>query len=415
MIGRTGMPFPNGDNTFINLISQVNGLTALFTVNSGGNIFTAFAPESNAQDSASSKVIKGETITKSCMQFTAGSSAEMIGFSYDTNAPILVQGESWLVLRSLGGGGIDLQADAGSMADIEGVPGNGADLTNTRLRLMPGNPSAVGLNEPANLIEDDSFPNLAPSPSAPPPDGSSNCASTGFATDPSLGVVTTATFNNVIGSSTTNQFAVLYNTASLQINDLLCMSFLVKASITGLFEFFAAQGEMDYGPITLQAGVWTRIFFKVGNGSGFVLNNVLRIFPGDTHAATIQLARLTTLVNPTPVQAQILSTEHRFNPGTNNASIIVTKTVDFTLGAAENWVINNKAGSTCTVTLPDPTIILDRKITFTNYQAQTLVSASANVVPLVGGAASTAILAATAGKWATLLSNGTNWAIMQSN
>ena len=48
-------------------------------------------------------------------------------------------------------------------------------------------------------------------------------------------------------------------------------------------------------------------------------------------------------------------------------------------------------------------------------QAQTVVSASSNVVPLVGGAAGTAILAATAGKWATLVSDGTNWVIMQGN
>ncbi|WP_176479108.1 hypothetical protein [Mesorhizobium sp. WSM3860] len=47
-------------------------------------------------------------------------------------------------------------------------------------------------------------------------------------------------------------------------------------------------------------------------------------------------------------------------------------------------------------------------------QAQTVVSASSNVVPLAGGAAGTAILAATARKWATLVSDGTNWVIMQA-
>jgi hypothetical protein len=52
-------------------------------------------------------------------------------------------------------------------------------------------------------------------------------------------------------------------------------------------------------------------------------------------------------------------------------------------------------------------------LTFQNYQAQLLVSASSNVVPLGGGAAGTAILTDVAGNWATLVSDGTNWVMMQ--
>jgi hypothetical protein len=47
--------------------------------------------------------------------------------------------------------------------------------------------------------------------------------------------------------------------------------------------------------------------------------------------------------------------------------------------------------------------------------AQSVVSASSNVVPLDGSVASAAILPAVAGKYATLVSNGTNWVIMQAN
>jgi hypothetical protein len=47
--------------------------------------------------------------------------------------------------------------------------------------------------------------------------------------------------------------------------------------------------------------------------------------------------------------------------------------------------------------------------------ANTVISASSNIVPLAGGAAGTAILSATAGKWAILQSDGTNWVIMASN
>ena len=206
-----------------------------------------------------------------------------------------------------------------------------------------------------------------------------------------------------------------YTDNSISANDQIFISFLIKSSLTGSFSFSAAQGILTYGPFTLTAGVWTRIFGKAVNGLGISLSNNMHIWPNDNHGAVIQLARMVCLLNPLPIQSSILSREHRFNPRTNNDPIIVTKSSDFTVGAAENWIINNKAGSTCTVTLPDPTITLSRKIVINNYQAQTVVSASANVVPLAGGAAGTAILAATAGKWAALLSNGTNWAIIQGN
>jgi hypothetical protein len=92
----------------------------------------------------------------------------------------------------------------------------------------------------------------------------------------------------------------------------------------------------------------------------------------------------------------------------------VTKTGDFTVGYLENNIIVNK-GSTCTVTLPSALLYSGRSITIKTIQAFTVVSASANVIPLAGGAAAAAILAATAGKWAKLTSNGTNWEIVQSN
>lgn len=92
----------------------------------------------------------------------------------------------------------------------------------------------------------------------------------------------------------------------------------------------------------------------------------------------------------------------------------VTKTANFTVADNETWLINNKSGSSCTVTLPTASSWSGRELTITNEQAQTVVSASSNVVPLAGGAAGTAILAATAGRWATLVSNGTNWKIMQA-
>lgn len=91
----------------------------------------------------------------------------------------------------------------------------------------------------------------------------------------------------------------------------------------------------------------------------------------------------------------------------------VTKTANFSVAASETWLINNKSGSSCTVTLPSASTNTGRTLHFQNYQAQTLVSASSNVVPLAGGAAGTAILAAVAGANATLVSDGTSWIMTQ--
>jgi hypothetical protein len=91
----------------------------------------------------------------------------------------------------------------------------------------------------------------------------------------------------------------------------------------------------------------------------------------------------------------------------------VTKTADFTVAATDVWLINNKSGSTCTVTLPTPSTNSGRVLYFQNYQVRALVSASSNVVPLAGGAATTSILLASSGDSATLVSDGTNWLMTQ--
>ena len=93
---------------------------------------------------------------------------------------------------------------------------------------------------------------------------------------------------------------------------------------------------------------------------------------------------------------------------------VVTKTADFTLADDEGWVINNKSGSTCTVTLPAASAWPGRVVTFKNLQTQTVVSASSNVVPIGSTTPGTAILSLIVGSWATLVSDGTNWVIMAS-
>lgn len=77
-------------------------------------------------------------------------------------------------------------------------------------------------------------------------------------------------------------------------------------------------------------------------------------------------------------------------------------------------IIVNYAG-VCTLTLPSAASYAGRTLNVKTITANTVISASSDVVPLVGGAAGTAILAATAGKWATLTSDGTSWVIMAAN
>jgi hypothetical protein len=103
----------------------------------------------------------------------------------------------------------------------------------------------------------------------------------------------------------------------------------------------------------------------------------------------------------------------------NNTDGLNTETVTetastHTVGVATKSLICNRAG-TITVTLPPASIWLGRELVIRTITANTVVSASSNVVPTAGGSAGTAILAATAGKWARLRSDGTNWQNESSN
>jgi hypothetical protein len=112
--------------------------------------------------------------------------------------------------------------------------------------------------------------------------------------------------------------------------------------------------------------------------------------------------------NGTAISAAVANTDYQ------GVAAPVTKTADFTVANGDIWHINNKSGSTCTVTLPAAASWTGRQLIFKNMQAQTLVSASSNVVPLDSTSAGTAILLDVVGNWATMVSDGTNWVIMQA-
>jgi hypothetical protein len=188
---------------------------------------------------------------------------------------------------------------------------------------------------------------------------------------------------------------------------------VVDLSVTGTLSFDAAQGTA--GQVLTSAGTgvtptWTTPTTGTVTAVSVVSANG---FAGTSSGGATPALTLTTTItgilkgNGTAISAAVANTDYM------GVGAPVTKTADFTVADGEIWYINNKSGSTCTVTLPTASSWTGRTLTFKNMQAQTLVSASSNVVPIDSTSAGTAILLAVVGNWATMVSDGTNWIIMQ--
>jgi hypothetical protein len=168
-------------------------------------------------------------------------------------------------------------------------------------------------------------------------------------------------------------------------------------------------------PVAPYIKVQVGLVIKAGaGGSGSFQVGIAR---GSTLGGTDSNVQFGTLANTDLIQ---YSTSLGYWTNVTPASVInasggapVTKTANFSVAASENWLINNKTGSTCTVTLPTASSWTGRVLRFQNYQAQAVASASSNVVPLTGGAAATSILLASSGDQTTLVSDGTNWLVTQ--
>ena len=168
-------------------------------------------------------------------------------------------------------------------------------------------------------------------------------------------------------------------------------------------------------PVAPYIKVQVGLVIKAGSGgSGSFQVGIIR---GSKLGGTDSNVQFGTLANGDLIQ---YSTSLGYWTNVTPASVLaaasgapITKTANFTVANGETWFINNKTGSTCTVTLPTASLWTGRYLTFKNMQAQTLVSASSNVVPIDSTSAGTAILLAVVGNWATMVSDGTNWVIMQ--
>jgi len=199
--------------------------------------------------------------------------------------------------------------------------------------------------------------------------GSITIAGTG-GTVTSVSVVSANGFAGTVATSTTTPAITLTTT----------VTGILKGNGTAIS---AAVSGTDYAPATSGTSI------LYGNGAGGFSN--VTVGTGLTFAAGT------------------LSTS-----GTITTNAPVTKTANFSVASTDTWLINNKTGSTCTVTLPSPSANTGRVLYFINYQNQSLVSASSNVVSRAGGAAGTAILDNVAGNWATIVSDGTNWITTQA-
>lgn len=113
-------------------------------------------------------------------------------------------------------------------------------------------------------------------------------------------------------------------------------------------------------------------------------------------------------------KAPITAGAATFNGAFSTSTPTTVTAATHTTAATDTTLIYNFAG-TVTETLPAAASFSGRQLYLRTITANTVVSASANVVPLAGGASGTAILAATAGKWALLQSDGANWQIMAAN
>lgn len=249
----------------------------------------------------------------------------------------------------------------------------------------------------------------------------------GTGTVTSVSVVSANGFAGMVATSTTTPAITLTTT----------ITGLLKGNGTAIS---AATSGTDYAPATSGTSI------LYGNGSGGFSNVTIGSgvsFSAGTLSATgsggtvTSVAALTlgttgtdlssTVANgtTTPVITLNVPTASATNRGAlsstdwstfNNKQAVsapVTQTADFSVAVTDIWLINNKSGSTCTATLPAASSYSGRVLHFQNYQAQTLVSASSNVVPLAGGAAGTSILLASSGDSATLVSDGTNWLMTQ--
>lgn len=164
----------------------------------------------------------------------------------------------------------------------------------------------------------------------------------------------------------------------------------------------------DYA-IVLQASNATSSITNV-TGNGNVLKSATSAFQLSATGSIGNLRFGKNLIDSPSVVTNSGATNMLFADTDDSGILTITNATASAFGNYD-WYVFNRAG-TVTVTLPDATTSIGRKLNFKTIQAQSVISASSNVVPITDSTAGTAILPATDGAWCQLYCDGTNWIIM---
>ena len=234
------------------------------------------------------------------------------------------------------------------------------------------------------------------------------------------------------GVSGTAQSVAVFAGADANPSDVYLMSFGTAKACA--IRYFQADGTAASRTATTGAGNTIGANFAYAyTGSayvavcGFILSSTESTVSGSVSGGRVDIYATPTGSTGIAIAASIgagFMVGTTTDPGAGNAKLAgalltkipVTQTAASpTIGAADSSTIFN-GSATQTATLPAATgANAGRWMHVKNIAAQTVNSASSNVVPLAGGAAGTALLTNTAGKWAMLQSDGTNWIIMAAN
>ena len=166
---------------------------------------------------------------------------------------------------------------------------------------------------PELLREDQYFPNEVASPNYPPASSGTNCSATGLDTDQYGGLVATATFFASAGDVNTNRVTYLAAASTIGLTDDCFLAFFIQSNVNASFGSNGFQSVIS--PFfSLKAGVWTRIYAKNFNSTGFVRNQLYILWPQDSAGATVKITKMIFCRNLTQQQARLLGREHPFNP-----------------------------------------------------------------------------------------------------
>ena len=143
-----------------------------------------------------------------------------------------------------------------------------------------------------------------------------------------------------------------------------------------------------------------------GTGQTSYTNGQLLI--GNTTGNTLAKATLTAGQGISITNGAGSITAETLNP-------LAIKSADFTLGATENLIINNKSTGTLTITMSAVGLPYGRLLYINNTRATAAISSASNIIAQIDiSGPGTAILPATDGAWAILVSYPNSWKIIAS-